>query len=83
MINLQASLFPDPILRPVKGPTHFEADIILVHGLDGNSRTMWTNEAGEWPIVWLLDSNVGISKMLAQYGIRDLASANKIRVLSI
>ncbi|CAF3890150.1 unnamed protein product [Rotaria sp. Silwood1] len=74
------------MLQPVAriwNPTDFEADIILVHGLGGDSRTTWTNSAGDWPINWLLDSQVGIRGMLTQYGIQDLPQANKIRVLTV
>jgi pimeloyl-ACP methyl ester carboxylesterase len=86
LVNPDGDRFPDPMLRPFDhrwNPTEFEADIILVHGLGGDSRSTWTNTAGMWPIIWLLDAQVGIQSMLHQYNINDLPAANRIRVLTV
>ena len=78
--------FPEPLLQPINAgwnPLDFEADVVLVHGLDGDPLGTWTNGAGLWPIIWLLNSHHGIESMRNQFGINDLPRRNKIRVLTV
>jgi pimeloyl-ACP methyl ester carboxylesterase len=86
LINPHNNLFTCPLLQPLHecwNPADFEADIILVHGLGGDSQTTWFNDAGLWPIVWLFDLQNGINSMPARYNIRDLPPVNKIRLLTV
>lgn len=86
LTNQYINRFPEPLLKPIGhnwNPVHFEADIILVHGLGGDSKTTWVNNAGLWPIVWLLDSQNGIRSMLNRFNISDLPPVNRIRVLTV
>ncbi|CAF1192140.1 unnamed protein product [Rotaria magnacalcarata] len=86
LVNSLINRFPEPLLQPFDrrwNPAEFEADIILVHGLGGDSQATWTNAAGLWPVIWLLDSHIGIRSMLGQYNISDLPPENKIRVLTV
>jgi pimeloyl-ACP methyl ester carboxylesterase len=86
MGNPANNRFPEPMLQPINAgwnPLDFEADVVLVHGLDGDPLGTWTNAAGLWPIIWLLNSHHGIESMRNQFGILHLPRRNKIRVLTV
>ena len=86
LTHVHGDLFPELLLQPLEprwNPKDFHADIILVHGLGGDSKTTWLNHIGTWPIVWLLDAQSGIRSMIGRYDIRDLPIPNKIRVLTV
>ncbi|CAF1328390.1 unnamed protein product, partial [Rotaria sordida] len=53
--------FPEAMLQPVDAswnPVDFEADIILVHGLDGDPMSTWTNRADPTPSIGVNAGNL-------------------------